>query len=110
MGRDVGRPAPERGLLVLELGDLLLVRAGLAVLPIRFVRRRALAALRLLQFVSVARDSTSARLFFCARYFASGGGSTSFSLSRSTSFSWARCSGFGCGVGGGSTASAARAS
>ena len=51
--------------------------------------------------VSWARVSTSARLFFCARYFASGGGGTSLSLSRSTIFSCPfRSGGGGGGMGG----------
>jgi len=57
------------------------------------------------KFVSLARVSTSARLFFWARYFASGGGSTSFSLSRSTIFSCALGSGLGIGGSGGTTTS-----
>ncbi len=36
------------------------------------------------RFVSVARVSSATRLFFSARYFASGGGGTSFWLSTST--------------------------
>ena len=49
VGRDVGRLAPQRRLLVLQLGDLLLVGAGLRIVAIRLVRRRRLALLRLLE-------------------------------------------------------------